>query len=102
VLTQDILDKFSFIKLNESESRNNYGLKHPGLIITLGSKGAYYGGEIIPQENPQQTIDVSGAGDTFVAAFVLKFFETLEERPSIEYANKMASIVVSKRGVVTP
>jgi bifunctional ADP-heptose synthase (sugar kinase/adenylyltransferase) len=102
VLTQDILDKFSFIKLNESESRNNYGLKHPGLIITLGSKGAYYGGEIIPQENPQQTIDVSGAGDTFVAAFILKFFETLEERPSIEYANKMASIVVSRRGVVTP
>lgn len=102
VLTQDILDKFSFIKLNESESRNNYGLKHPGLIITLGPKGAYYGGEIIPQENPQQTIDVSGAGDTFVAAFVLKFFETLEERPSIEYANKIASIVVSKRGVVTP
>jgi bifunctional ADP-heptose synthase (sugar kinase/adenylyltransferase) len=102
VLTQDILDKFSFIKLNESESRNNYGLKHPGLIITLGSKGAYYGGEIIPQENPQQTIDVSGAGDTFIAAFMLKFFETLEEIPSIEYANKMASIVVSKRGVVTP
>ena len=70
MLTQDILDKFSFIKLNESESRNNYGLKHPGLIITLGSKGAYYGGEIIPPRKPlQQTIDVSGAGDTFVAAF---------------------------------
>ena len=101
-LTQDILDKFSFIKLNESESRNNYGLKHSGLIITLGSKGAYYNGELIPQPNPQQTIDVSGAGDTFVAAFALKFLETIEERASIEYANEMAGIVVSRRGVVTP
>jgi D-beta-D-heptose 7-phosphate kinase/D-beta-D-heptose 1-phosphate adenosyltransferase len=101
-LTPDVANKFSFIKLNESESKNNKHLNPKNIIVTLGSKGAYYGGEIIPQENPQQTIDVSGAGDTFVAAFVLKFFETLEEIPSIEYANKMASIVVSKRGVVTP
>ena len=78
---------------------NKYGNLRSRIVHT---KGAYYGGEIIPQENPQQTIDVSGAGDTFIAAFMLKFFETLEEIPSIEYANKMASIVVSKRGVVTP
>ena len=80
----------------------NQHINHNGLIVTLGDEGALFNGQIIEQENPQQTIDVSGAGDTFVAAFVLKFFETLEEIPSIEYANKMASIVVSKRGVVTP
>ena len=72
------------------------------IIVTLGSQGAYYNGELIPQNNPQQTIDVSGAGDTFVAAFAVKFLETLEEKVSIEYANKISSIVVSKRGVVTP
>jgi len=101
-LTQDILNEFSFIKLNESESRNNYELKHPGLIITLGSKGAYYNNMLYPQSNPQQTIDVSGAGDTFVAAFAIKFLETLEEGPAIDFANNAAGIVVSKRGVVTP
>lgn len=101
-LTQDIANKFSFIKLNESESKNNKHLDPKNIIVTLGSQGAYYNGELIPQPNPQQTIDVSGAGDTFVAAFALKFLETLEERASIEYANEMASIVVSKRGVVTP
>jgi bifunctional ADP-heptose synthase (sugar kinase/adenylyltransferase) len=101
-LTPDVANKFSFIKLNESESKNNKHLDPKNIIVTLGSKGAYYNGELIPQENPQQTIDVSGAGDTFVAAFILKFLETLEERASIAYANKMASIVVSKRGVVTP
>jgi bifunctional ADP-heptose synthase (sugar kinase/adenylyltransferase) len=101
-LTSDVASKFSFIKLNESESNNNKHLNFKNIIVTLGSKGATYNGELIPQNHPQQTIDVSGAGDTFVAAFALKFFETLEERPSIEYANEIASIVVSKRGVVTP
>jgi D-beta-D-heptose 7-phosphate kinase/D-beta-D-heptose 1-phosphate adenosyltransferase len=101
-LTPDVASKFSFIKLNESESKNNKHLDPKNIIVTLGAQGAYYNGELIPQPNPQQTIDVSGAGDTFVAAFALKFLETLEERASIEYANEMASIVVSKRGVVTP
>lgn len=101
-LTSDVANKFSFIKLNEGESKNNKHLDSKNIIITLGAQGAYYNGELIPQNNPQQTIDVSGAGDTFVAAFALKFLETLEERTAIEYANEMASIVVSKRGVVTP
>jgi D-glycero-beta-D-manno-heptose-7-phosphate kinase len=101
-LTPDVANKFSFIKLNESESKNNKHLDPKNIIVTLGAQGAYYNGELIPQSNPQQTIDVSGAGDTFVAAFALKFLETLEEKASIEYANEMASVVVSKRGVVTP
>ena len=101
-LTNDIIDRFSFIKLNKSESQNNPDLKHPGLIITLGAEGAYWGRELITQENPQQTIDVSGAGDTFVAAFAIKYWETLEEIPSIKFANEKAAEVVSKRGVVVP
>ena len=101
-LTPDIANKFSFIKLNEGESINNKHLDPKNIIVTLGSKGAYYNGELILQPNPQQTIDVSGAGDTFVAAFALKFLETLEEKTSIGYANEIAAKVVSKRGVVTP
>jgi len=101
-LSQDVANKYSFIKLNEGEAKNNSHLNPKNIITTLGSKGAYYNGELIPQNNPQQTIDVSGAGDTFVAAFTVKFLETLEERAAIEYANDMAGKVVSKRGVVTP
>lgn len=101
-LTPDIANKFSFIKLNESESRNNKHLDPKNIIITLGSKGAYYNGELVSQTNPQQTIDVSGAGDTFTAAFTLSFLDTMEEFHSIEYANEMAAKVVSRRGVVTP
>ena len=48
--------------------------------------------------------DLFGFGivGSIVAAFALKFLETIEERASIEYANEMAGIVVSRRGVVTP
>jgi len=101
-LTDDITKKFTFVKLNESEFKNNPDLTTDNIIVTLGSKGAYYNGELILQPNPQQTIDVSGAGDTFVAAFALKFLETLEEKTSIGYANEIAAKVVTKRGVVTP
>jgi len=101
-LPQDVANKYSFIKLNEGEAKNNSHLDSKNIITTLGSKGAYYNKILYPQPNPQQTIDVSGAGDTFVAAFAVKFLETLEEGVAIDFANEMAARVVSKRGVVTP
>jgi len=101
-LTQDVASKYSFIKLNETEAKNNSNIDHKNVITTLGSKGAYYDGMLYSQPNPQQTIDVSGAGDTFVAAFAIKFLETLEEGTSIDFANEMSGRVVSQRGVVTP
>jgi sugar/nucleoside kinase (ribokinase family) len=45
---------------------------------------------------------VSGAGDTFLAAFVTKYLETQDVNISITFANEMSAIVVSKRGVSTP
>jgi D-beta-D-heptose 7-phosphate kinase/D-beta-D-heptose 1-phosphate adenosyltransferase len=99
-----ILSCFNFVKLNESEF-----LKHDfdgfwlnKILITLGSRGAKYINEIYPSPDPKETIDVSGAGDTFTASFTLKYLETKDVKESIIYANKMASIVVSKRGVSTP
>ena len=68
----------------------------------MGENGCKYQNVIFPCENPKQTIDVSGAGDTFTASFILKYFETKNIEDSIIFANKMASIVVSKKGVSTP
>ena len=101
-LSDEIIKDFSFIKLNETEYKNNLGINHSGLIVTLGDKGASYQDKIIPQNNPQQTIDVSGAGDTFVAAFALDYYSCLNVVEAIDYANQMASNVVNKRGVATP
>lgn len=101
-LTNDIVKGFTFVKLNELESKNNLDLNTNNIIITLGAKGALYQNNLIPQSNPKQTIDVSGAGDTFTAAFILNYYSSLNVIKAIDYANQMASNVVSKKGVVTP
>jgi ribokinase len=50
----------------------------------------------------QDTIDVSGAGDTFIASFIAKYYQTKDIRLAMKFANQMSAEVVSKRGVVTP
>lgn len=101
-LTTDIIDKFTFVKLNESERLNNPDLRGDNIITTLGKQGAEYKNILFQSPNPQDTIDVSGAGDTFTAAFIVKYFETKDERIAIKFANQKAAEVVSKRGVVVP
>ncbi len=101
-LTNDIVKEFSFIKLNELEHLNNPQLTTDNIITTLGKKGAKYKNVLFESPDPQDTIDVSGAGDTFTAAFILKYFETKDEKTAIQFANEKASEVVSQRGVVTP
>jgi len=101
-LTNDIVKEFSFVKLNELERLNNPQLTTDNIITTLGKKGAEYKNVLFKSPDPQDTIDVSGAGDTFTAAFILKYFETKDEKTAIQFANEKASEVVSQRGVVTP
>lgn len=103
ILTKEIINSFTFVKLNEKESlQNKELLECNNILITLGSKGTKFKEEIYPSPNPQETIDVSGAGDTFTASFILKYIETGDIKSSIIWANKMSSIVVSKRGVSLP
>jgi D-beta-D-heptose 7-phosphate kinase/D-beta-D-heptose 1-phosphate adenosyltransferase len=102
-LTQEIISSFSFVKLNEIESENNKDINDKSnILITLGSKGCKFKDELFPSPKPQETIDVSGAGDTFTSAFIISFFKTNDVSKSIVFANEMSSIVVSKRGVATP
>lgn len=105
ILDPFIVENVDFIKLNEFESKNNQKLvdAYPSkFLVTLGKEGTKYNNEIHGSPNPQETIDVSGAGDTFVAAFTLKYLESSDVRDSILFANEMASIVVGKKGVSTP
>ena len=104
-LTKEIINAFSFIKLNEHEYKTNESISNEykdKFIITLGMKGAKHNDIEYPSPSPKQTMDVSGAGDTFTASFILKYRETNNISESIIFANLMASIVVSKRGVTTP
>lgn len=105
ILNEDVMNSYDFIKLNKVEYKQNKELcdRFPHkFIITMGMEGAFYNGNKFSSPAPTQTMDVSGAGDTFTASFILKYNETKNIDESIIYANKMASIVVSKRGVATP
>jgi len=107
-LSLSILDSVDFVKLNEHEYDNNCKILgiafmsyyRSKLIITKGSNGTIHNGKEYPVE-AKQTIDVSGAGDTFVAAFAYMYMQCFDTEKSIIFANKMASIVVTKRGVST-
>jgi D-beta-D-heptose 7-phosphate kinase/D-beta-D-heptose 1-phosphate adenosyltransferase len=104
-LDKSTIQSFTFIKLNESEFKRNYTEDNELLkkiIITLGSKGAKYNNKVYPSWAPRETIDVSGAGDTFTASFTYRYLMTQDIDESIEFANQLATRVVSKRGVSVP
>lgn len=104
-ITDELINSFTFIKLNEHEYTRNKNISDKNknkFIITLGMNGAKHNDITYPSPSPKQTTDVSGAGDTFTSFFSLKYFETKNISESITFANQMASIVVSKRGVSTP
>ena len=96
----------TWIKINQHEyERSEVFIRRymPNNIIkTLGGDGCEYGGEVYPVLKKKQVIDVSGAGDTFLAAFVVRWCQDKDVVGAIKVANHMSSKVVSKRGTSTP
>jgi sugar/nucleoside kinase (ribokinase family) len=72
------------------------------VIQTCGSDGVFWNGDLFPVKDKVETLDVSGAGDTFLAALVVRYSQDKKIASSIKYANKQASKVVSKRGTSVP
>jgi D-beta-D-heptose 7-phosphate kinase/D-beta-D-heptose 1-phosphate adenosyltransferase len=95
-------EKAAYIKINDYEYKNSEAnlteILKDKIIHTMGAMGCEYQGEIFPVE-PREVRDTSGAGDSFMAALVVKYLETRDIKTSIRYANKMASEVVQHRGV---
>jgi len=72
------------------------------LIVTLGDQGCVMMKEKGFHYYPAEKVDVfdlSGAGDSFLAALVAKQLETNNIDEAIKYANKKASEIVQQRGV---
>lgn len=103
-------ERFDFIKINRHEAeaskdfieQNNSWLARK-LIITLGGNGASYLGRHYGVKL-STIVDVTGAGDTFLAAFVAKYLKTEDVDKSINFANSCARLVVRQRGtyVINP
>ena len=96
---------YTFIKINEVEWENCKGEIYDSwqnkLIITMSERGAMYDGKTFPVNNDIEVRDLSGAGDTFMAALVVNYLKTMDIESSIQYANEKATLVVQKKGVVT-
>jgi D-beta-D-heptose 7-phosphate kinase/D-beta-D-heptose 1-phosphate adenosyltransferase len=93
-----------FIKINDYEYQNSKpfitSVFENKIIHTMGELGCEYDGRRYAT-TPVEIKDVSGAGDTFMAAFVTSFIQTGNVYDSIIFANKCASKVVAQRGVTT-
>lgn len=104
-LNIDYMGGYSFIKINEGEWENSkekgnslHEWQHK-LIVTLSERGAMYMGMNFPPSDTQQVKDISGAGDTFLAALAFKYVETKDISQSITFANKCSGEVVKRKGV---
>ncbi len=112
----DLPLNLTFLKINEYELEINKHWKshlHPSqhgdssynrpaqIIVTLGHKGCQYMGKTYPPPERVVAQDVSGAGDTFLAALAVSMTRVGDSETAIEYANECASKVVGKRGVRT-
>jgi D-glycero-beta-D-manno-heptose-7-phosphate kinase len=96
--------KGCYLKINEYEYNNSVSI-NDWLIVTKGNKGAmlkHYDSEKHYSTINTEVVDVTGCGDTFLAALVYKFMETKDIDPAIEFANKAASVTVQHMGVYAP
>ena len=87
-----------WLKINEKEYLTSKTLPlDSNILITLGSKGAKYMDKIYPTDSVE-VFDVCGAGDIFLSAFVSSYLDTKEVESAINFANKFASLSVTKFG----
>ena len=106
-------NNINFIKINEKEFdgnvKNDFLFNYSGeLIVTLGSKGAKLLSDddnLVRTErfeiaDKHEVRDLSGAGDTFLAALVADYVKNNDIRKAIKFANKCAAWVVTQKGVV--
>ena len=89
-----------FVKINQLEHSLSTS-SCSTMIITLGSKGALYQGNIYPAPEIEVT-DVTGAGDTFLAALVYQYLKIKDIELAIPFAIRASAITVQHSGVYAP
>ncbi|PQP81415.1 ribokinase [Paenibacillus sp. PCH8] len=109
-LPQEVIDHAAYITPNEHEAEILFQGMSPAealrqypnkLFITEGSKGVrYFDGtqEIVVPTYQVEAVDTTGAGDTFNAAFAVALAEGKPLQDSIRFANRAASLSVTKFG----
>jgi bifunctional ADP-heptose synthase (sugar kinase/adenylyltransferase) len=92
----------AWVKINELEY-SKIKSECTGLIVTLGRKGAKVPHHELEFDAPEvEVADVTGAGDTFLAALVSEYLTQKDIKAAIPYAIRAASITVQHSGVYAP
>lgn len=99
-------EKFTGIKIEELEDAEKAGLRikkelQANVLLTLGSMGMMLFEEECTthfSSNAKDVFDVTGAGDTVLAAFALALSSGANMKQAVDLANHAAAIVVGKSG----
>jgi D-beta-D-heptose 7-phosphate kinase/D-beta-D-heptose 1-phosphate adenosyltransferase len=98
------LERFqgAWVKINELEY-NKITSECSGLIVTRGAKGADVIHHSISCPAPRvEVTDVTGAGDTFLAALVVEYLNTNSIAKAVNFAVKASAVTVQHLGVYAP
>lgn len=114
-----LYDKIDFIKPNETELKTLTGINTSNtrrvikasnllvkmgvknILVTLGESGAYLinEGSVKKYDVPKiDVVDTTAAGDTFLGTFTMEYLESEDLDKAISKANKVASIVCTRKG----
>lgn len=99
-----VINQQEYEKSKEHYEKDNEDLDNvwmDKLIVTQGERGCRYRKELHPSFKAREVQDLSGAGDTFLAAFAVNMMSCNSASRALDFANKCASQVVTKRGVTT-
>jgi D-beta-D-heptose 7-phosphate kinase/D-beta-D-heptose 1-phosphate adenosyltransferase len=98
------LERFqgAWVKINELE-HSKIKSECSGLIVTRGSRGASAIHHNIDVSSPNvEVVDVTGAGDTFLAALTYQYLDTGDIEQAIRFANQASAVTVQHLGVYAP
>jgi D-beta-D-heptose 7-phosphate kinase/D-beta-D-heptose 1-phosphate adenosyltransferase len=92
----------AWVKINEYEY-SKIKSECSGLIVTRGPRGAeVIHHDIIESAPSVEVVDVTGAGDTFLAALTYQYLVTNDIRAAVSFAICAASVTVQHLGVYAP
>ena len=83
----------------EAEALDEATTAAANVVVTLGAAGARLGGEHVPAL-PARTVDTTGAGDAFAAAFAVALAEGRSELEAVRWGCAAGAHAVEHAGVV--
>jgi ribokinase len=95
---EPIAPDVDYLTPNETEAPSVAGA-HGTLVLTLGEQGANVNGVHVPAF-PARTVDTTGAGDAFCAAFAVALAEGAEDLEAVRWGCAAGAHMVEHEGVV--